>query len=128
MSKVSTNQAVLALALIRSAEARGTKLSYKRAKAAVRGAAILKGRGFRLTVNSLRDMPSTLRPAARWVCAVLHDARGIDPEQYLAEFDRLDAADALDAVARWRSNRMPTIHPGRPAVLCERAWIEANGY
>jgi hypothetical protein len=128
LSKVSTDRAVVALAMIRSAQARGTKLPCHKATAAARGAEILKRHGFKLTVSSLREMPSTLRPAARWVCAVLREAKGIDPERYLAELDRLDARDALDAVARWRANRVPTIHPGQPAVLSERAWIEANGY
>jgi len=128
LSKVSTDRAVLALALIRSAQARGAKLPCQKAAAAVRGAEILKQHGLKLTVCTLREMPPTLRPAARWVFAVLREAKGIDPKQFLAELDRLDARDALDAVARWRANRIPSIHPGRPAVLSERAWIEANGY
>lgn len=128
LDNVLADQDKLARNLMRSAAARGANLSYSKARAAVRGVEIMKRHGFKLALPSLREMPSMLRDAARGVCAVLHEVKGIDPKHYLAELDRLDIQDALDAVARWRADRAPTIHPNQPTVLSERAWIEANGY
>jgi hypothetical protein len=127
LPKAPTNHASLALALVRNAGARGVVLSYPKAKAAVRGVEILKRQQFKLTVTGLHELPSHLRPAVRWVCAALYEVKGIDPRQYLAELDRLDAKDALDTIARWRANRVPTIRPSRSPLLSESAWIEAFG-
>ncbi len=124
---VRTNQATLALVLIRTARARGVVLPYPKAKAAVRGAEILKRRQFKLSVTGLHELPSHLRPAVRWVCAALYELKGIDTTQYLTELDRLDAKDALEVIARWRANRIPTIPLSRSPVLSERAWIETFG-
>jgi hypothetical protein len=128
MFRGQTDQVNLRNCLIRDATSRGAFLPYAKAERGAWGILFLRRRGLKLAARSFRDFPRSARVAARAVCGVIYDVRGIDPVPYLRELDRLDELEGLDAVARWRANRAPTIFPGRSPLVSERAWIELNGY
>ena len=120
------DRATLTHHVINAALRRGD-LSDVKARRGASALRTLAQHGFKLTgISSLRALPRSLWSAARDVCGILYEVRGVDPKPYLWELERLDALNGLDAVRRWRDQRVSTLCYERSPV--DRAWIEANGY
>jgi hypothetical protein len=128
MAGVQVDQIILTRRLMNDASSRGASLPYATAERGAWGMLFLTQRRLKLTPSNFREWPTAARQAARAVCGILYEVKGVDPKQCIRELDRLDALDGQDAVARWRASRVPMVLPSRPPVLSERAWIEANGY
>jgi hypothetical protein len=114
--------------LIKLAADRGATLPHRKVNAAARGLSYMQKHGIKLDINRFQDLPGGARVAARWVCGILLECKGIDPTPRLRELQRLDELDDRNPNARLRSQLSQTIFPSRSAVLSEAAWIEANGY
>jgi hypothetical protein len=126
MAGVHPNEVAWTRDLIEVARSRGENLPYGRARQGARGLEILKRYRVKLTeLGRLRELPATLPTAARWVCEILYEVKGVDPAPYLRELKRLDALYGQDVVRRCREARGPTSCSGRSPV--DRIWIQKNG-